>query len=90
MDGVGWLCHMFYRADAIDNVIGQVRRLNYFVGLQRINRAGEQSSDNCLHELRQIAMSLVSLADGALVRATRTLLHQPAIQERDHEHGKQG
>jgi len=51
MDGVGWLCHMFYRADAIDNVIGQVRRLNYFVGLQRINRAGEQSSDNCLHGL---------------------------------------
>jgi hypothetical protein len=35
MDCAGWVGHMFYRADVIDNVIGQVRRQNYLSGIQR-------------------------------------------------------
>ena len=34
MDCVGWVGHMFYRADVIDNVIGQLSRLNYLGGIQ--------------------------------------------------------
>jgi hypothetical protein len=35
MDCAGWVGHMFYRADVVDNVIGQVRRQNYLSGIQR-------------------------------------------------------
>jgi hypothetical protein len=34
MDCVGWVSHMFYRADVIDNGIGRLRRLIYFGGIQ--------------------------------------------------------
>ena len=63
--------HMFYRADVIDNVIGQARRLNCFVDLQRKNRAGEQSGDDCLHGLCYLVMSHASwfLNDGGASRS---------------------
>ena len=41
MGCVGWVGRMFYRADVIDNVIGQVRRLNYLRDIQEGTEPGK-------------------------------------------------